>query len=358
MRTAATALAALVATFGLTASAAAQARDGVIGAKSGENRTQEVDRAIADSSALAWARDVPLKTRRRAYRTFIDGNEAMREGLFRAGAAKYEEALTLWDHPAFHYNLAVARMNLDRPIDAFHGFQRAQQHGPRPISQDKYDQASYYLKLLRNQLAELVITCDEPSAAVTIDGTLIFIGPGTERVLVRPGKHRIEAKKDGRDDATENIALDAGESQSLSLVLLYPMNMRTVRRWPAWIPWAALGASATVAASGIYFDRRSSRAFEQFDREVDERCDERPGCYDDSIPASVRARLDRARTDQWVARSIYAIGALGVLTSTAVLYLNREQLVRERINPDKLERLSIRPSIDGESVFIDARLRF
>ncbi|GAB4559912.1 MAG: hypothetical protein Tsb0020_06140 [Haliangiales bacterium] len=358
MRAAATALAALVAIFGLTTSAAAQARDGVIGAKPGESRTQEVDRAIADSSELAWARDVPLETRRRAYRTFIDGNESMKEGLFPAGAAKYEQALALWDHPAFHYNLAVARMNLDRPVDAYHGFQRAQQHGPRPISRDKYDQASYYLKLLRNQLAELEITCDEPGAAVSVDNTLAFIGPGTERVLVRPGKHSVEARKDGRDNATEGVTLDAGETHSVSLVLLYPEHLRTVRRWPAWIPWATLGASAAVAASGVYFDWRSSRTFDQFDREVNDVCGMSRGCREESIPQAVRDKLDSASANQWAARVIYATGLVGVISSTALIYLNREQLVRERINPNKLERLSITPTVDGERVFIDARLRF
>ena len=55
-----------------------------------------------------WVEGVPQETRIAANRIFLEANSLMREGLFARAAEKYREALALWDHPGFHYNLAIA----------------------------------------------------------------------------------------------------------------------------------------------------------------------------------------------------------------------------------------------------------
>jgi hypothetical protein len=118
-----------------------------------------------------WGQGVSDADRDRAIAIFLAANVLLEDTLFARAAAGYEEALAIWDHPAFRYNLALARIHLDQPIAAYESLELAVRHGPEPLSsQDRYDHALRYLELLRNQLAHVEVTCDEPGATVTLDG--------------------------------------------------------------------------------------------------------------------------------------------------------------------------------------------
>jgi hypothetical protein len=125
---------------------------------------------VADPSGRPWSRGVPLEKRQRAYDLFRDGNNVIKDGFFGKAADKYKEALALWDHPAFHYNLGIAQMNLDQLIDAYDRFLAARKYGARPITRGKYRQAKRYIDMLRKQLGEIEVLCNEPGAEVAVDG--------------------------------------------------------------------------------------------------------------------------------------------------------------------------------------------
>ncbi len=315
-----------------------------------------IEHTAADSADLPWASDTPLATRNRAHGLFLAGNELMRQGLFRQGAEKYRAALALWDHPAFHFNLSVAQMNLDQIIAAHEGFGKARAHGPRPIGQDKYEQAQYYLNVLGNQLAEVDVVCNEPGAAVAMDGRPLFRGPGTERVRVRPGRHRIEANKPGMEADIREIVLSPGDKVEAVLAPRYPERLTTTRRWPQWLPWAVMGVGGSVMAAGAYFDRASSSSFNQFDDEFDTLC-KPEGCLGDEVPADLKAQLDSGNRDQWIARVIYGVGGAIVISSAVMLYLNRERLVTERA-PSEGAAVSLLPSMTDKHAAMQVRITF
>src|SRR5690349_4866887 len=66
-----------------------------------------------------WAQGVPASEQKVALAAFRDGNSALNDGLFAKAAETYRSALTHWKHPAIYYNLALALMNLDNPIEAY-----------------------------------------------------------------------------------------------------------------------------------------------------------------------------------------------------------------------------------------------
>ncbi|ACY13210.1 hypothetical protein [Haliangium ochraceum] len=289
-----------------------------------------------DAAALPWVRGVPRAVRLEAHRLFLEGNEDLGEGLFRRAGEKFRAALALWDHPAFHYNLGVAQMNLDQIIDAYRSFQRARRFGSRPIGRDKFDQAANHIRVLGNQLAAIEIACDQAGATVALDGTPIFIAPGAERVLVRPGRHRVEANKPGLDDDVHDLVLDPGDAQGVRLVLLAPERMVPVRRWNAWLPWGVVGAGALVMAGGAALDRSSSAAFDDFDGAVGEQCIGNRGCVvdggdGDGLDDGLGDRHTSGRRLQWAARGVYAVGGLTVAAGAVLLYLNRERLEPRRV---------------------------
>ena len=303
-----------------------------------------------------WAQGVPLADRQRAYALFLSGNATIKDGFFGNAAEKYKAALALWDHPAFHYNLGIAQMNLDQIVEAYQQFQAARRHGPRPIGEDKYAQALAYLNLLGNQLAAIEVICDEPGAEVALDGKPLFRGPGSKRVMVRPGGHRAEASKPDRLADVRQIVLDPGDSKRVRLAPQLPAHLATTRRWPRWIPWAVAGAGAVVMGGAMYMDQHSSALFDQFDREFAERCPGNTnGCTEKEIPAPVRARLDGAGTWQWSARVAYAAGGLALATSATLLFLNRERIVYER---GPASTMSLAPVLTPHGAGLTAHLRF
>src|SRR5690606_33892538 len=58
-----------------------------------------------------WAEGVPFEAQVQARDLCMEGNVLLRDTLFAQAAAKLEEAVALWAHPAFLYNLALARIH-------------------------------------------------------------------------------------------------------------------------------------------------------------------------------------------------------------------------------------------------------
>src|SRR5947209_4560930 len=115
--------------------------------------------------ARPWAAGVAQAEQQKALQLFHDGNVQLNDGLFAKAAEKYREALKHWDHPAIHYNLALAQMNLDQPIDAYNNMQQSLKYGEPPLqSKDKFDHAKEYMLLLEKEIATVEVSCDKPGA--------------------------------------------------------------------------------------------------------------------------------------------------------------------------------------------------
>jgi hypothetical protein len=125
----------------------------------------------------------------------------------------------------------------------------------------------------------------------------------------------------------------------------------TVRYIPAWIPWASLGVGAAVLGVGGYMDREASDALTAFDVDFNRRCPR--GCTEVEAPG-FDARLARIGRDQDVARGMYIAGGAVVVVSAALLYVNRERVVR-RTDDDTI---SMTPLAGPGALGLTARVRF
>src|SRR5690349_12569407 len=77
--------------------------------------TEPVSDATArmKTSERPWAAGVSPERQEAALKHLQEGNGLLKESLFVAAAKVYRQALTEWDHPGIHYNLALALLNLD-----------------------------------------------------------------------------------------------------------------------------------------------------------------------------------------------------------------------------------------------------
>ena len=251
-------------------------------------------------------------------------------------------------------------MNLDQIIEAHHNYRRARRYGPVPLGGDRYEQAQRYMTLLGNQLAELRIACDTPGAVVVLDGKPLFTGPGRERVLVRPGRHRVEANKVGREDDIRDLVLEPRDQKTLALRLQMPVRMVPVRRWAAWRPWGVVGGAALLLAGGAAIDRATTRSFDVLDRRFYARCADSRGCVRDQLPEGFARRRRTIQHRQWAGRAIYTAGGAALAAGAVLVYLNRERMERRRTPPDKAKigQLSTHLTISPDAAGISMRLSF
>ena len=97
-----------------------------------------------------WVVGVPAREQKAATDLFREGNALLKESLFVQASAKYREALSHWNHPGIHYNLALALLNLDQPIEVYKHLEEALKYGPAPLDADKFDHANRYRALIEN----------------------------------------------------------------------------------------------------------------------------------------------------------------------------------------------------------------
>jgi hypothetical protein len=283
------------------------------------------------ASERPWARGVSEEAQARALEIFETGNKLFEDSQHAAALAKYREALTVWDHPGIHHNAAVALINLDQPLAAFEHLEAALKYGKAPFSPAMYEQAQTYRKLLTAQLGELRVACAEPNAEVTLDGKVLFTGPGAVSRRLLPGPHQIVARKAGFFVETRSVDLPPGHDKDEVLMLkeIKAQPPKTARRWAVWKPWAVAGAGALVGLAGVPFLLAAKDDLAAYDEGIADCTKEAPsqdqGCI--AVPfwaANAKSVADRK---QVAAFSLFAIGGAALVAGTAMAILNLPRVV-------------------------------
>src|SRR5262249_13034279 len=195
-----------------------------------------------------WANGVSPTEQKAALGFFQQGNVQLNDGLFAKAAEQYREALKHWKHPAVHYNLALALMNLDQPVEVFESLSKAIEFGPAPLEKDKFERAKEYLVIFEKQLAQIEVSCDKTGAKVMVDGKEAFVAPGKFAAKVRTGKHTFIAQKEGYEARVKAPYIGPGEHFRIELKLFTAEELtRYHRRWEnTWFPYAVMGGGAVV----------------------------------------------------------------------------------------------------------------
>ena len=280
----------------------------------------------------------------RAVTAFRQANDYLNNGLFPQAAARYREALSFWDHPAVHYNLALALINLDQPIEVFDQLNEAIKYGNDPIGQDKFDHAKEYLKLVAGQLADIEVSCTKVGAKISVDGKEVFTAPGSYKAKVRVGKHTFYGDKEGYNARVTAPFIGPGETFRIELKLYTAKELtRYRRRWDKeWMPYTVIGAGALVGIIGGGFEYLASSNFKDFDTAV-AKCNttsvmNSPKTTPMGCPSSTSGLLDMrnsGNTKRTIGIVGYGVAGAAIATGAVLAYLNRSQPYQ--IRPEDLE---------------------
>jgi len=310
--------------------------------------------AVAAETDRPWAKGVSNEAQEQALALFRDGNAALKESLFVAAAQKYREALKVWDHPAIHYNLALALVNLDQPVETHEHLLKALEYGPAPLDTDKYDQAVRYKALVEGQLAQVDITCQEPGADVLMDGRSLFTAPGHYDGWVRSGPHTVVATKEGFLPSQQSKTLPAGEVSKFDLKLFTTEDLTEYRRrWATWMPWTVVGAGAAVTLGGVVMHLSARDTFSRYDKSIlDCTSAVTGGCQP---PVALTAQKSQGDVMQGLAITSYAIGGAALATGAVLVYMNRLQPVS---GVKKDVEVTVVPTLSPDGAGAAALIRF
>ena len=285
--------------------------------------------AAASSSraddAKPWATGVAESEQSAALAIYRAGNSEFEESRYPQALTKYREALAHWDHPAIRFNMAVALINLDQPLEANEHLAKAMAFGAAPLGAEGYAQAVTYKKLLDGQLAHLRVKCGVDGAEVTLDGKPFLRCTGEATRLLMPGDHHLVATKPGFQAESTALVLVPGK-EHVHEVKLAAVGAKLVRRWGANRPWIVVGIGVGAALIGTVFELQSRSDYQSHDDLVASRCP--VGCPPD-MPVSSSLET-KARIENIAGISFLATGGILVVAGLVGVYLNTPRAVSER----------------------------
>jgi hypothetical protein len=297
-----------------------------------DEKADTTENLQAGGDQRPWAAGVTPENQRTALKKFQEGNTQLNDGLFPAAVKLYREALAHWEHPAIYYNLALALLNLDQPIEVHESLQKAIKYGLGPLEKDKFEHAKEYILLVEKQIATVDISCSKPGAKISVDGKEVFTvgadGQAGHYVgRVKIGKHTFVAEKPGYNAQVDAPFIGPGETYRLELTLYTAEELtRYKRRWNAkWLPFAVIGGGVAIALAGVGLEMSASGSYEDYDAAV-ARCSSAAnnmGCTDQTEIANIESMRDSGDSKRTLGYVGYGIAGAAVVTGVVLLYLNR-----------------------------------
>lgn len=292
---------------------------------------------------VPWITNASVNDRGAATDLVREGNEALRAANFLRAEKKYRAALARWEHPAIHYNLALALSPTLKPTEVYEHMLSAIQHGALPLGPGRFNHARTQTERMRSEYARVEVSCQCTASAKLSSGEwLIQKENGRFWGLVPPGEHTLVAAVEGHSPSETVLSLKAGQEVRLRL--------GDSRPYSTWKILTTMGAGTAVAAGGGFLHLRASKDFRAFDDGINS-CE---GC----IPGEPLLRhRKRALTLQKVAVGSYALGGAAVLTGLVFLYNNQLQSQVLPMEHDET-RLVIVPVLSSKGQGFSATLRF
>ena len=307
---------------------------------------------VAGGDDRPWNCGVPVQTREAARQLFVEGNRRFWIPLFAQATEQYRAALARWPHPAFHFNLALAQLNLGDLVDARASLAHAIAYGPEPLGAEQVQEAEDQLRDPERKLGQIEVSCRPHGAEVTLDGGPLVIGPHGFRGWATAGSHELTAHKPGYLAEARRVTVSSGQILELDLTLITLSEAADRgRRWATWKPWLAVGAGVTVVAAGGVLHALSSRGFNAYDDAFQQQpCARAHGCTSAEIGPALSDRLSSARREQQIAVAGYTAGGALLVAGAVLLYLNRPQLAEQATPSSPVKTVAVTPAISADMV--------
>lgn len=311
------------------------------------------DASLASVEGATWMANVTPEQKQKAQVLFDEGRKLFAFPDFIRAEQKFGEALSEWNHPAIHYNLALSLRATESLPRAYEHLEHALEQGGLGLSEARRQDAKRFLDEIGAKVSILEISCREPGTAVTLDNRVVEKTPS--RQVLMPGVHNVVATKDGYEPSKYSPALSPGKPAKLETRLYTAEDQFiTSYRAPRWMPWTVMGVGAALGVTGGVLLYRSNTLLEG----VDEEFNGRSSCTDNGCPLDPAWRDKQNTSDAyktWATVSFIA-GAVAIAGGAVWLPLNKS--TRKRA-PEELDRqTTVTPILSSNMLGASAAGRF
>lgn len=305
--------------------------------------------ADAPPAPPPWHQGVSEERMQKAQALFQEGRELNRGLMLAEARAKYEEALTYWEHPEIRFYLGRVLKRIGLPLLAYENLQKALQWGPGALDpEDEKSARADMQELVQKELAAIEIRCDEPGAEVMLDGKRWFIGPRSQRRMVLPGEHVITAKKAGYYLVVKPVVALAGKEASGVIEMSVDATV-TTRLWPVWTPWAVAGGGAAFVLLGAGLQSMANQHRDEADQQFQGTCGA-------SCPPAPADAYDRSVRENQFAVGSFIVGGTALLAGSVLIVMNRARTVRTEDRG--AIKVDVSPMVSASGASLSTRLSF
>ncbi|MGK3983322.1 hypothetical protein WME99_09795 [Sorangium sp. So ce136] len=310
-------------------------------------QAQAQAQAQASGAPHPWHEGVSAERKRRAIELFAQARELHRQMMLGEARAKYEEALAQWEHPDLRFYLGRVLKTMGLPLLAHESLRLSMRWGPGSLEPEDYAEARALMQeLVARELAVMELRCDEPGAAVLLDGKPWFVGPGVAERFLMPGEHVITVKKEEYTPLTATVVTYAGARASRVLSV---DRIVTERPWAAWVPWSVIGAGAGLGVAGGVLRWQAGEHMDEAEQQFEASCGLRCG-------PGRSGEYSRSRTESHVAVGLFIAAGATLATGAALVYLNRPRSYR--VDDQSGVKIEMAPGASDAEVGLSARLFF
>lgn len=271
------------------------------------------------ASLPPWHDGVKAKQKQRAGSLYERASALYEEHEYTQALDAYLAALAEWDNPDIHNALGnLYFRKLGQPRRAFEHFRRALAWGPEALTASQRADATEIVEtLLSERLGRMQIRSEQEGVEVSLNGEVLFTGPGEKSVVLVPGNQLVSAKKAGHFPVIETIMQRPGQDQAVA-VTLSEDRVDSRRRWATWLPWTVLGTGAAVGlvGGGLFFLANANVAKAEAAVSVD--CGGAVSC-----PAVSNDLVRRGHIQSGVGIGAVAVGGVAVAAALVSVWLNR-----------------------------------
>jgi Tfp pilus assembly protein PilE len=298
-----------------------------------------------------WAAGVAKDKQQQANALFAEANQLFAQQAHAPALAKYQAALALWDHPLIEFNTAVTLVRLDRILEAADAIDKALAYDAAPFpTQEQYQQALDYQKLVAGRVGWISATCTQPGATMSLDGKPWFTCPGTQRRRVLVGNHTVTGVATGFMPVSHDTLVVGNDDWSGTYNFL-PITDTATLAYPSprWLPWTVAGGGAAIALSGLGVWLAGRDQMDRFQQDYAVLCPMGCSAQLDANPVErqLADRRDAAHLKGNVGIGLMAGGGAVLAGGVVWAILNRPRRV--------LPNVEVAPTMNGASAAVSWR---
>ncbi len=214
------------------------------------------------------------RNRTKARKHFKKGRRLFHRRRYKQAVLEFEQAYQFWKHHSILFNLALAHALLGQKVQAG-AYLRKYHKAPGK----KRRRMPRILRVLKTQVATLIIKVADAAAVIFVDGQRV--GYGAVEVVVLAGKHVVEVRKGDWVARRQQLTVAGGAEKSWELAEM-PRQRARPRPGPDPVPkpkgkplrrlhWAYFTGAAAVTvgllAGAVAMSVQNKKTYEKFEQQ-------------------------------------------------------------------------------------------